>query len=130
MTTTDAAEVIRRYWGSANARDWDTFRSLLRDDIVYDLPQTRELIRGVERYVEFNATYPGDWQVELARVVGEGRHGASWTDFQVDGVSQTGLCFFDLDEAGLIERITDFWPVPYEPPPGREHLVVRYDPAS
>jgi hypothetical protein len=53
---------------------------------------------------------------------------ASWTDFLVDGTHQTGLCFFDLDEAGLIERITDFWPVPYEPPPGREHLTERYDP--
>jgi hypothetical protein len=24
---------------------------------------------------------------------------------------------------GLITHVTDFWPEPYEPPPGREHLV-------
>jgi len=30
------------------------------------------------------------------------------------------------DWDGLITRVTDFWPEPYEPPPGREHLVERY----
>jgi hypothetical protein len=25
--------------------------------------------------------------------------------------------------------VTDFWPEPYEPPPGREHLVERWLPA-
>ena len=25
-----------------------------------------------------------------------------------------------------ITRITDFWPEPYEPPSGREHLVERW----
>jgi len=26
----------------------------------------------------------------------------------------------------LITQVTDFWPEPYEPPPGREHLVERW----
>ena len=26
---------------------------------------------------------------------------------------------------GLVTRVTDFWPKPYEPPSGREHLVER-----
>jgi len=26
--------------------------------------------------------------------------------------------------------VTDFWPEPYEPPPGREHLVERWLPAG
>lgn len=37
-----------------------------------------------------------------------------------------GLCFFELDEDGLISRITDFWPEPYELPASRAHLVERY----
>ncbi|MGP3959181.1 hypothetical protein ACTWPT_24555 [Nonomuraea sp. 3N208] len=31
----------------------------------------------------------------------------------------------ELSGRGLISRITDYWPEPYEPPPGREHLVER-----
>jgi hypothetical protein len=27
---------------------------------------------------------------------------------------------------GLISHISDFWPVPYDPPAGREHLTERY----
>ena len=27
---------------------------------------------------------------------------------------------------GLITSVTDFWPEPYEPPSGREHLVERW----
>ena len=122
-----AVDVVTDYWTAANARNWDTFGDLLAPDVVYDLPQTRERITGRERYVRFNVEYPGDWRAEPVRIVGDGTaHGATWTSFQVDGTAQTGLCFFDLDEHGLINRITDFWPVPYEPPAGRDHLTERY----
>lgn len=36
------------------------------------------------------------------------------------------LTFFRFDKSGRIAHITDFWPTPYEPPSGREHLVERY----
>jgi hypothetical protein len=35
------------------------------------------------------------------------------------------MAFFEFAD-GLITRVTDFWPEPYEPPPGREHLVERW----
>lgn len=35
-----------------------------------------------------------------------------------------GVTFFELD-GDLISRVTDFWPEPYQPPAGREHLVER-----
>lgn len=123
----DAARAIEAYWAAANARDWAGFGRLLAPEVVYELPQSRERIRGRERYVQFNVEYPGDWTVYPERIVGDGRHGASWIRFVALGeADQTGLCFFDLDEHGLIERITDFWPTAYEPPPGREHLTERY----
>jgi hypothetical protein len=37
------------------------------------------------------------------------------------------MAFFEFTD-GLITRVTDFWPEPYEPPPGREHLVERWLP--
>jgi hypothetical protein len=122
----NVVDTITAYWSTANARDWAGFGELLAPDVVYELPQSRERIRGRERYVLFNAEYPGDWVAEPLRVVGAGPHGASWTRFLVDGTEQTGLCFFDLDDTGLIAHISDFWPMPFEPPPGREHLTERY----
>jgi hypothetical protein len=123
---TDAAQTTTRYWTACDARDWATFAGLLATDVVYEIPQTRERIRGRERYVEFNATFPGQWRIDIVRVIGADQHAVSWTNFRVDGTEQTGLCFFDLNDHGLIQHITDFWPVPYDPPAGREHLTERY----
>jgi ketosteroid isomerase-like protein len=122
----DVADIVRRYWNAAEARDWAAFEALLADDVVYELPQTRERIRGRAAYVRFNQEYPGDWHLTVERAVGAGQHGASWTSFRVDGSTAPGVCFFDLDADGRIGRITDFWPEPYDPPTGREHLTERY----
>jgi len=123
---TDAADIIARYWAHCDAREWDQFGRLVAEDVVYEVPQSRERIRGRDTYVEFNRTYPGDWRIAVERITADDRHGVSWTSFLVDGTTQTGLCFFDLGDAGLITHITDFWPEPFEPPPGREHLTERY----
>jgi hypothetical protein len=123
---TDAADLITRYWTVCEARDWAAFAELLAPDVVYEIPQTRERIRGRENYLAFNTTYPGDWHLDIVRVVGADQHGVSWTNFRVDGGEQAGLCFFDINDSGLIQHITDFWPEPYSPPPGREHLTELY----
>jgi ketosteroid isomerase-like protein len=124
MTT--AHEIAEAYWATAEKRDWPAFGALLAEEVVYELPQTRERIRGRAAYMRFNEEYPGDWHVTIERVVGEGRHAATWTRFAVAEEEQPALTFFELDGDGLITQITDFWPEPYEPPPGREHLVERY----
>ena len=122
---TDAAAVIEAYWAAANARDWDTFAALLAEDVTYDVPQTGERVRGRAAYVRFNMEYPGDWHAGIERIVGQGTSGVSWTTFVIDDERMTGLCFFELDREGRIATIADFWPEPYDPPPGREHLVER-----
>ena len=121
-----SSEVVRAYWAACEARDWEAFGALLADDVVYEAPQTRERVRGRAAYVRFNAEFPGDWHLAVERATGEGRHAATWIKFYVDGTEQDGLCFFVLDDAGRIAEIRDFWPDPYEPPPGREHLVERF----
>jgi ketosteroid isomerase-like protein len=119
-------DLIREYWAACDARDWAAFGALLAPDVVYELPQTRERVRGRAAVVRFNAEFPGDWRLAVERVVGDDRHAASWIRFRLDGAEQPAVSFFDLDAAGLIARITEYWPDPYEPPPGRAHLVERY----
>lgn len=123
----NAHQVVADYWTAAEARDWAAFAGLLAPDVVYEGPQTRERVRGRDAYVRFNVEgFPGDWHIAVERIVGEGRHAATWIRFSgADGI-QPGLCFFDLDEDGRIARITDFWPDPYELPASRAHLVERY----
>jgi hypothetical protein len=121
-----AAEVAATYWRSAEARDWITFGELLADDVCYEAPQTRERVRGRDAYVRSNREFPGDWHVSVIRLVGSGRHAATWISAEVDGTAEFGLSFLDLDESYRITHITDFWPEPNEPPASRAHLAERY----
>ncbi|WP_045558119.1 nuclear transport factor 2 family protein [Streptomyces sp. FxanaA7] len=127
--STDLRRTVERFWATAEGRDWAAFAETLAEDVVYELPQTRERIRGRERYVEFNREYPGDWHARIVRIVAEpGRPGqvVSWTHVTVGLEEMYAISFFTGDEHGRIIAITDFWPEPYEPPAGREHLVERY----
>jgi len=123
----DARDVVAAYWAAAEARDWDRFAGLVAEQVVYEGPQTRERVRGRAAYIRFNAEgFPGDWHLEVERIVGQGRHAASWIQMTDAGERYPGLCFFDLDDDGRIARITDFWPQPYELPADRAHLVERF----
>ena len=123
----DARDVVAAYLAAAEARDWARFAGLVAEQVVYEVPQTRERVRGRAAYVRFNAEgFPGDWHLEVERIVGQGRHAASWIQMTDAGERYPGLCFFDLDDDGRIARITDFWPQPYEPPASRAHLVERF----
>lgn len=124
---TGAHEVVAAYWAAAEARDWNAFGALLADDVIYRGPQTREQVRGRDPYIRFNVEgFPYDWHLTVQRIVGEGQHAASWTEFTGPDGTQPGLCFFDLADDGKIAAITDFWPGPYELPASRAQLVERY----
>lgn len=123
---TDLRKTVETFWAAAEARDWDAFTGTLAEDVVYTLPQTRERISGREQFVRFNQEYPGDWHLRIERIVAEPGQVVSWVHFTVGLEEMYGIAFFTGDEHGRISAMTDFWPEPYEPPAGREHLVERY----
>ena len=121
----DSRGLIEAYWRAANARDWDAFGLLLHPEVVYEVPQTRERVRGREDYLEFNRTWPGDWRAEVVELMVDGAKGLSVIDFQVDGESMTGISLFETS-GGLVTRITDWWPSPYDPPQRMTSRIERY----
>ncbi|HEV7761039.1 MAG TPA: nuclear transport factor 2 family protein, partial [Acidimicrobiales bacterium] len=68
--TDDARTLVAAFADRLERRDWVGLAELLAEDVVYEIPQTRERIRGRDRYVTFNAEYPGDWHVERQVVLG------------------------------------------------------------
>ena len=116
---------IASFYTALEARDWDALRGLVAPDVVYEVPQTRERVRGREAYVRFNREYPGDWHLDLLATHEDATGGAAEVAFRVDGERMVNVAFFRLG-AGRILAIRDYWPEPYDPPPGREHLVERY----
>jgi len=122
-----AHEAVTAYWAAVEARDWETLAGLVAADVFYEVPQTRERVRGREAFVRFCAEgFPGGWHITVERAVGQDRHAATWVRWSPgEDAAQSGLSFFDMGGDGLITRITDFWPEPYEPPASRAHLVER-----
>jgi ketosteroid isomerase-like protein len=113
---TDTAAVARRFLATLEARDWDAWTALMTEDVVYALPQTREIIRGRGRYREFNVDYPGDWHLEPRVVIGDAERAVAWFAWRLGEEEGDAQVFLEFDGGGLITRVTDFWPEPYDPP--------------
>ncbi len=124
----DTREAAGLYFSTMAARDWDAFAELLTPDVIYEMPQTGERITGREKYLQFNREYPGDWALTVTRLIVDGATAAGSMNFTVDSQQLVGLAFLEFRD-GLVERITDFWPEPYEAPTERNHLVEQATPA-
>jgi ketosteroid isomerase-like protein len=111
---------------SLEQRDWSRLTGLLAEDVVYEMPQTRERIRGRAAFLQFNVDYPGDWHLRTRRVVADGHHVALWLDVRVGEERQEACVWLEISDHGVISTITDHWPEPYDPPAGLEHLVERW----
>ncbi|WP_204264260.1 nuclear transport factor 2 family protein [Geodermatophilus normandii] len=117
------SELVQRYAAALGARDWDAFAALLDDDVVYRLPQTGEVVRGREAFLRYNREFPGAWELTVLDAYGDERGGVLHGDYGV-GESQIGVTV--LRFAGdRVAEVVDYWPEPYEPPAGREHLTGR-----
>lgn len=117
--------IVRQFWETLEARDWPAFGATVTDDVVATWPQSRERVRGREALVRFMAEFPGDWHLRVEREHVDGSGAATLIAFTLEGETVSGATFFDLGVDGRIAGFTEFWPDPYEPPPGRAHLVER-----
>lgn len=124
--TADTRRVASEYVERLERRDWPGVTALLDENVVYEMPQTRERIPGREKFMRFNIEYPGDWHLTIRRVVADGRFAALWLDTRVGEEKQDACVWLELSTAGLITRVVDYWPDPYEPPAGRGSLAERY----
>ena len=121
----NAKDLVAAFADTLERREWAAFAELLDPNVVYEIPQTRERIRGRDRYVAFNAQDPGDWHIEPLVVVGDDHNGSLLFRWTLAGESSLAIAFFEVG-GDTITKVTDFWPEPYEPPAGREHLVERW----
>jgi ketosteroid isomerase-like protein len=120
-------ERVRRLYQLLERRAWTDLTPLLAESITYDMPQSRERVRGRDAYLEFNATYPGDWHLTVDRVADDGAHHAAvWVRATLDGQDLHNVAFLTFDDAGLLTAVVDFWPEATEPLSGRPAGVERY----
>ncbi|MEO5851884.1 MAG: nuclear transport factor 2 family protein [Nocardioides sp.] len=123
---TDTAALARLFLATLEARDWEAWERLLSPDVVYEVPQSRERIRGRAAYRLFNETYPGDWHLTPKVVIGDSERAVVWFRWDVGDQNADGQVFLEVAADGLITWVTDFWPEAYEPPERPMGLVERW----
>jgi ketosteroid isomerase-like protein len=124
MSHPTAVEVTNEFWRLMATNDFHCVLAVLAPTFVMEWPQSKERIRGAERFVRMNKEYPahGSWTFAINRIVGGEAEAASDVSI-TDGVqSARAISFFTVEE-GKITRLVEFWPEPYAPNEGRAHLV-------
>jgi len=107
--------LIERFFAALESRDWSRFAEVLHPEVVYEIPQSRERIRGRDDYVRFNREYPGDWHVTPTVILVDGTDGVGRFQWRVgDTPDEEAFVFFGVRD-GLLASVTDFWPEPYDP---------------
>ncbi len=124
MSSVSVEAVVREYWRLMGTNDFGSLASVLAADFVLEWPQSRERVRGAERYAQLNTDYPshGPWRFSVRQLVSAGSEAVSDVEVTDGVVLARAISFFTI-EAGRISRIVEFWPEPYEAPGWRAHLV-------
>ena len=124
MPSPNPAEVTREFWRLMASNDFHSVAAVLAPNFVLEWPQSKERIRGAERFARMNQEFPahGLWQFTINRLVGGESEAVS--DVTVtDGVQVARAISFFTVAQGKITRLVEYWPEPYDAPANRAHLV-------
>lgn len=120
--------VVEEFWRLMASNDFQSVKAVLSHDFVLEWPQSNERIRGGDNFARMNATYPADgiWSFELNRIVVSDEEAVTDTNVTDGRLRARAISFFTV-ESGLISKIVEFWPDPYEPPFDRSEYTERLD---
>lgn len=124
MADFSSASVVREFWRLMGSNDFHAVSAVLAPEFVLEWPQSKERIRGAERFARMNQEYPahGSWAFTLNRLVAGNDEVVSDVSIS-DGVQTARAISFFTVVAGKITRLVEFWPEPYAAPANRAHLV-------
>lgn len=120
------ADVVRAFWQRMEARDWVGARALLADDVAVVWPATRERFIGADGFIEVNQRYPGDWHIDVRKVMADRDEVFAWVEVRLG--DQLSLCAQRaVVEDRKIRSSVDLWVDEggETPPPWRVELMTR-----
>ncbi len=119
-------QIVERYWQLMNSNDWDAVGAVLHDDFLLIWPQSGERIRGRANFSAINANYPATdvWRFAVRYLVADEAMAASAVAVTMAALNAEVISFFALRD-GLIRRMTEYWPDPFEAAAWRAQWVER-----
>jgi SnoaL-like domain len=124
MTQPTAVEVAREFWRLMATNNFSSVAAVLAPEFVLEWPQTRERIRGAERFAQMNQEYPahGLWRFTINRLTGSESEAVSDVTVTDGARTDRAITFFTVAH-GKVTRLVEFWPEPSAPATNRAHLT-------
>ncbi len=124
MSEQSAESVVREFWRLMATNDFHSVMSVLAPEFVMEWPQSKERIRGPERFCQMNAEYPttSHWQFRINRLVASAESVVTQVSLTDGTQSAEPVSFFTVS-AGKIIRLVEYWPEPFAAAENRRHLV-------
>lgn len=124
MSEQSAESVVREFWRLMATNDFHSVKSVLALELIVEWPQSKERIRGPERFCQMNAEYPTNshWRFQIKRLVASGESVVTQVSLTDGSQSAEPVSFFTVQE-GKITHLVEYWPEPFAPAENRRHLV-------
>jgi len=106
------------------SNDFRSVAAVLASEFVLEWPQSKERIRGADRFARMNQEYPshGAWQFNVQRLFGNETEVVSEVEI-TDGVQNAKAISLFTVVDGEITRLVEYWPEPSSAAANRAHLV-------
>jgi len=117
--------VIESFWAAMQDNDWRRAASHFAEGVVIDWPCSGERIVGRENFAAVQERYPtstGRWTFDVHRIVVDGDVVVTEVTTS-DGEQAARLVAFSAVDGAEITHQVEYWPMPYDPLPGREDLM-------
>lgn len=108
MNGTENAKTVTRLWESFQRRDFAAAQECLAREFVAFWPHSGERIEGADNFIALNAAYPGEWSIEVRRVLAAGDFVVSEVSVPTDNGRFECASVFEM-RAGRIWRATEYW---------------------
>lgn len=120
----DHMQTVRSLWAAIGNQNWSGLASYFTDSAVIRWHNTRELFTASE-FVEANSRYPGDWLIEVERLLEMGDAVISVVKASLKGrsVSFHAVSFFTF-EGERIAALDEYWGDDGSPPQWRTELRI------
>jgi len=99
---------VERLWRALAARDWETARSELHPNATIEWPTRGERFDSCDAFIEVHRAIPGPWDLDVGRIITEGRDIASEVVVTTPDDTWYVASFFRLGD-GRIQHATEYW---------------------
>lgn len=123
-------KIVRLFWKYIDSANFEGLSEIMLDETCVWLPNTKEVFRGKNKYIEFNKQYPGRWYANVEKLlIADDTVITTTYIFNLDQSITFYVTSFFIIKEEKIEEITEYWSENSAPPMWRlqSDLTEKYE---